>query len=361
MSLVCYIACTVDNSTASQQLGGLTPRDFLRRHWQKRPLFVRDAVPALDALISTRKIAALAARDDVESRIVRRTASRWRTAHGPFSTLKVESRNWTVLVSGLNLHHAPADRLLRRFDFLPLARVDDVMVSYATPGGGVGPHTDSYDVFLLQGAGRRRWRVWFRGRILEYETAPGDLLYLPPGVQHDGVALEPCLTYSVGLRTPGDAELGAAFLDFLHERGLPDGRYRDPGLRPARRRAELPSQMVRHAEKALRRIRWSRSDVQHFLGEYVTLPKAHVVFRARRGKRALRASMVRLDAATQLLYSGRRFFLNGETVMFVGRAATALRELAEARSIPGRKLAAAGLGKLASEWRAAGWVHFERT
>ncbi|MGQ0653482.1 MAG: JmjC domain-containing protein [Betaproteobacteria bacterium] len=338
----------------------MTAREFLRRHWQKRPLFVRAALPALERLISVDKIAALAARDDVESRIVRRKGARRQTTHGPFLKLNIKKRDWTVLVSGLNLHHAPADRLLRRFGFVPLARVDDLMVSYATPGGGVGPHTDSYDVFLLQGAGRRRWRVWFKGKILEYAADAGDLLYLPPGVQHDGVALEPCLTYSVGFRVPRDAELGAAFLDFLHERGLPDGRYRDPDLRPARHRAQVPPRMVRHAEQALRRIRWTRADVARFLGEYLTLPKPHVVFRKGGGKAPLRAAMVRLDPATQLLYSGSRFFVNGETVMFVGQAATVLRELAERRSIPGRRLADAGLDRLAAGWREAGWAHFER-
>ena len=121
--------------------------------------------------------------------------------------------------------------MLRRFAFVPQARLDDVMVSYATPGGGVGPHVDSYDVFLLQGPGRRRWRV---GGRTASSPRPGDLLYLPPGCEHDGVALEPCFTYSIGFRAPRGAELGAAFLDWLHERGLPDARYRDPGLAPAR-------------------------------------------------------------------------------------------------------------------------------
>jgi 50S ribosomal protein L16 3-hydroxylase len=155
----------VDHTIASQQLGGLTPRQFLRRFWQKRPLFVRGALPALERLVSLGRIRSLAARDDVESRTVHREDARWRTTHGPFLKLNIKKRDWTVLVSGLNLHHAPADRLLRRFDFVPLARLDDLMVSYATPGGGVGPHTDSYDVFLLQGAGRRLWRVWFGGRV----------------------------------------------------------------------------------------------------------------------------------------------------------------------------------------------------
>src|SRR5205085_10430005 len=172
-------------------LGGLTPREFLRRHWQKRPLFVRGALPQLRNLLEVAELAALASREDVESRIVARRG-RWReTSHGPFARMRARPRDWTLLVSGVNLHHAGADALLRRFSFVPQARLDDVMVSYATPGGGVGPHVDSYDVFLLQASGRRRWRI---GRRANWVASAGDLVYLPPGVRHDGVALEPCTT-----------------------------------------------------------------------------------------------------------------------------------------------------------------------
>src|SRR5438094_2588150 len=140
-------------------LGGLTPREFLRRHWQKRPLFVRGALPQLRNLLEVAELAALASRDDVESRIVVRRGRRRETSHGPFARMRARPRDWTLLVSGVNLHVRAADELLRRFAFVPQARLDDVMVSYATPGGGVGPHVDSYDVFLLQGPGRRRWRI----------------------------------------------------------------------------------------------------------------------------------------------------------------------------------------------------------
>src|SRR5439155_469422 len=140
----------------------------------------------------------------------------------------------------VNLHVEAADRLLGRFDFVPQARLDDVMVSFAARGGGVGPHVDSYDVFLLQASGRRHWRVWGSNKkALEYLAETGDLLYLPPGWRHDGVALEPCFTYSIGFRAPRGAELGAAFLDWLHERGLPDAAYRDPRLEPTSRPAQI--------------------------------------------------------------------------------------------------------------------------
>ncbi|MGQ0547676.1 MAG: JmjC domain-containing protein [Betaproteobacteria bacterium] len=337
-------------------LGGLTPRTFLRRHWQKRPLFVRDALPQFVTMIDERALAALAQRSDVESRIVERRGNRWDTRHGPFEKVRIGRANFTMLVSGVNLHVPAADALLRRFQFVPQARLDDVMVSFATPGGGVGPHADSYDVFLVQGAGRRRWRVGRR----QFLTGPGDLLYVPPGVRHDGVALEPCTTFSVGFRAPRGAELGAAFLDWLHERGLPDAAYRDPGLRPTAKPSMIPKEMVDFTAAVLGKISWSRTHVERFLGAYLTMPKAHVVFHPSRKNRSLERSLVRLDGRTQLLYAGRRFFINGEALSVPPRHAAALRKLADRRVARGEALAARPLAALICGWQRLGYLHFER-
>jgi 50S ribosomal protein L16 3-hydroxylase len=342
-------------------LGGLTPREFLRRYWQKRPLFVRAALPDFPEIIGSRRLAMLAARDDVESRIVERRGGRRKTRHGPFERVDLGKSNSTLLVNGVNLHVPGADALLQRFDFVPQARLDDVMVSYATPGGGVGPHVDFYDVFLLQGPGRRAWRVENK----RYVAEPGDMLYLPPGVRHDGVALEPCFTYSVGFRAPRGVELGAAFLDWLHERGLPQAEYRDPGLAPAKRPGRIPEEMVSFAEKLLERISWSRRDVERFLGEYLSEPKAHVVFAAQRSRRAtpavMRRSVVRLDPKTRLLYRGARFFINGEGIELHEKNVTPLRELADRRVAQGARLAGGRLGGLISEWRRLGYVTLEKS
>jgi 50S ribosomal protein L16 3-hydroxylase len=347
-------------------LGNLTPRAFLQRHWQKRPLFVRGAIPAFRGIADLRSLAALAVRDDVESRMVQRRGRRLETVHGPFAKdLRLSRRNATLLVSGVNLHLAAAEELLRRFAFVPQARLDDVMVSYATPGGGVGPHVDSYDVFLLQGEGRRRWRISppnskNSSKRREMIAKPGDMLYLPPGWRHDGVALDPCYTYSIGFRAPRGAELAAAFLDWLHERGLPDAVYRDPGLRPARRGAAIPGRMVAFADSLLKNIRWSKGDTARFLGEYLTEPKPHVVFRPSAKRGSLAGAELRLDPKTQLLYSGRRFFINGASFVTSKNAAPRLRELADRRRLRGERLARAPLAGLISEWLRAGYAHLER-
>lgn len=356
-------------------LGGLSAQDFLRRHWQKKPLLARGALPGFRGVASRRQLSALAARPEVESRLVQRRGTRWSVVHGPLRRTALQ-RNSTLLVQGVNLHLEAADRLLRAFTFLPQARLDDVMVSWAAPGGGVGPHFDSYDVFLVQGAGRRLWRLQRprRWRLVEdvplkliagFEpdeellAEPGDLLYLPPGWGHEGVALEDCITCSVGLRAPQGEELAAAFLDFLHERGLPRAGYRDPGLRPARRSGEIPRALADHAARTLRRIRWGRGAVENFVGAYLTTPKPQVVFAPPAhplGRTAfaqrLRRGPVVLDRRTLMLYRGPRLFCNGE----VHPPAPALRLLADRR----RALVPPASADLIYDWYLSGYLHLER-
>ena len=367
-------------------LGDLSPREFLSRYWQRRPLLVRAAVPGFRDLIDRAALWRLAARDDVESRLVERRRGRWQLTHGPLSRARLRqagSDDWTLLVSGLNLHLAAAERLLRRFDFLPQARLDDVMVSDAAPGGGVGPHEDDYDVFLLQGCGRRLWRLC-RPRAFRYVAGaplrviddfvaedellaePGDLLYLPPGWGHDGVALEPCSTYSIGFRAPSGEALGAAFLDWLHARGLPAARYRDRGLRATRHPARVPPAMVAQAAGTLARIRWTKRDVARFLGEYLSTPKPDVVFHLPRrplGRPAfearLRSADVVLDARTQLLMVGASLYLNGERLRLRPAQRRVLAALADARRLSGARLARATLVDLLYEAYRAGALHLE--
>ncbi len=363
-------------------LGGLSPHGFLRRHWQKRPLLVRGALRRLPA-VSRRGLAALAARDDVESRLVRRQGRRWLLEHGPFpraALATMPSRNWTLLVQGFNHHASGAEALLQRFAFIPQARLDDVMASYAAAGGGVGPHWDSYDVFLVQAVGRRVWSICrprpfaaLEGaplRIIEgfepedeYLLEPGDMLYLPPGWGHDGVALEPSVTLSVGFRAPGGAELGAAFLDFLADRGVADSVYRDPGLAPARRPAEIGTAMLAKSRAMLERIRWTRGDMDEFICTWLSTPKPHIAFTRparpltpRAFARRLAGGDVVLDAKTRLLHRGDRLYVNGESIAARGRRYDALRRLADARRLPGARLAAQPAAGLVYDWYRAGFL-----
>src|SRR5512140_3938505 len=244
-------------------LGGLSPQQFMKRHWQKKPLLVRGALPGFQPLLTRRNLFTLAARDEVESRLVACQQGRWRFRSGPFGprTLPALSQSaWTLLVQGVDLHDQRAHDLMARFRFLPQARLDDLMISYATDGGGVGPHFDSYDVFLLQAQGRRRWRIGRQKdltlradvplKILahfdaqeEYVLEPGDLLYLPPRYAHEGVALGECQTCSIGVRAPGRGELVRELLQRLSDDAAElagDALYRDPEQPATDAPGELP-------------------------------------------------------------------------------------------------------------------------
>ena len=253
-----------------------------------------------------------------------------------------------------------ADALLRRFAFVPQARLDDVMVSYATPGGGVGPARRFLRRFPAAGSGPAPLeRLVGRGRRPTC-CDPGDLLYLPPGVQHDGVALEPCFTYSIGFRAPRGAELGAAFLDWLHERGLPDARYRDPRLRPARSARPRPGGDDRLSPRACcARIRWSRGDV-------ATLPRRipHAAEGARRvlGAESARARAPAWSRSTRRRSSStaaRRFFINGEAFTAARARGRGAAQLADTRAARRGRLARAALARLISEWQRRGYARVE--
>jgi 50S ribosomal protein L16 3-hydroxylase len=341
----------------------LSEARFLRGFWQKQALLVRNAITGFRGPYNAADLFGLARRDDVESRIVVRERGRWSLANGPFRRsdfAALPARNWTLLVQGVNLVSEEADALLRRFAFLPYARVDDLMVSYAAPGGGVGPHVDSYDVFLLQGFGRRRWRYGRQAdvalrprlplRILERFApqhsavlAGGDMLYLPPQYAHDGVAIDACTTYSIGFRAASTQEVAAAFLDFLHDELDLAGRYTDPDLAPVRGPARIDAAMLRRYERMLKQVRWSRPAIARFVGCWLSEPKASVTFdppRARLSQMtfAARAAQrgIRLDTRTQLLYDPTHVFINGTALRCPASGTSTLRQLADDRALPPR-------------------------
>ena len=362
---------------------GLDVAAFMRRHWQRRPLLIRGALPQFQDPLRPAEVIALAQSQDAQSRLVRRRGAEWTLDHGPFSASRFKQlprRDWTVLVQDTNHFSTRADRLLAWFDFIPHARVDDVMVSYAVPGGGVGPHVDSYDVFLLQGHGRRRWQIsgqedhtFVPGlplRILENFKAEeewvleaGDMLYLPPGVAHNGIAESECLTWSIGFRAPTDAELVAAFLDHLHEQLEPEGQYTDAGAAPAAHPGEVPQALLEHAAEALARIRWTGPDVRAFAGRFLSEPKQHVFFspprrpmsRAQFAARGAKRGIA-LEARTRLLFSGTMFFINGEAAQVAPPAHATIKRLADDRIIAGPIKAPAAFWDTAHEWYLQGFL-----
>jgi 50S ribosomal protein L16 3-hydroxylase len=365
------------------RFGLLTAAQFLRRHWQKKPLVARGALPQCAGLVRRDTLFELARREDLESRLVSRNGDRWRVSHGPFTPrrlARLPRAGWTLLVQGVDRALPAVHDLLQRFSFIPYARLDDVMVSYAPAGGGVGPHFDSYDVFLVQGEGARRWRVGRQRdlslvdgaplRILrrfqparEWLLGPGDMLYLPPRWAHDGRAVGSCITYSIGFRAPAAQELAERFLEFLQDTLRLEGQYGDPGLTPQRRPARLPDGMLAWLRRTLDRVDWSNADAARFLGSYLSEPKNTVVFERPHGpvpEGAFRAQLARRGARlaleTRMLFLGNAIFINGEAHAAGAAAARLLSRLADRRALaPQRRVDREAAGLL-YQWYRAGYV-----
>jgi 50S ribosomal protein L16 3-hydroxylase len=432
------------HGTAKQPLG-MSPARFMRDHWQKAPLLVRGAYAhlcaQLQAEVSRDTMFALATREDVQSRLVVRqpmsaagarnaqisaarsdarssakrtansatkstaneaantsaTQSAWTLAHGPFRRARkgaLPARDWTLLVQGLNLHLPACDALMRGFGFVPYARLDDVMASYAVEGGGVGPHVDSYDVFLLQSHGQRHWRISHQAdlslveglplKILQrfqptagFTLGPGDMLYLPPGWAHDGVAVQgDCITLSIGFRAPQARELQQSLLHYLED-NLPDDPrlYADPWQRATTQPAEITPAMLAEAARLLQDVTGKTSgkpNAKHgglpqatladFLGQYLTEPQWNTAFAPpetpltpNRFAQAVLKRGVALDLRTQCLTFGQTVFINGQVLPCDPQGVLAmlanLRKLAPLISID------ASLGATLWEWYEEGWLH----
>ena len=371
----------MDITRATPLLGGLSAQQFMRRHWQKTPLVIREAMAGVTPPLTRAALFALVQSDEVESRLVVRHGDGWALKHGPFSRRALPplaQAGWTLLVQGLDLHVDAARALLDRFRFVPDARLDDLMLSYASDGGGVGAHVDSYDVFLLQVHGRRRWRIGRQReltlradlplKILAHFTAeqefvldPGDMLYLPPRWAHEGVAIGgDCMTCSIGLRAPGRFEIGQAVLQrALDANDAPDSDvlYRDPRQPASPTPGRIPAGLEAFALDAVARFTHDPQALACALGEVLSEPKPRVVFGT--GEAALAGAGVRLDRRSRMLYDERRIYLNGESYSASGRDRVAMRRLADERCLGALELArlSAGARELLGEWAAAGWLH----
>lgn len=370
----------MDSQQPLTLLGGLTPAQFMRRHWQKKPLLVRQAIPGFVPPLQRAALFDLAGQDGVESRLVQQTRGAWKLRQGPFARRALPSLkqpDWTLLVQGVDLHDQGAHQLMQQFRFVPEARLDDLMISYASHGGGVGPHFDSYDVFLLQAHGRRRWRIGRQKNLAlkdgiplkvlaqfepeeEFVLEPGDMLYLPPRYAHDGIAEGECMTYSIGFRAPAREELANELLARLSdeaEEGDARVLYRDPRQEAVEQPAAIPAGLQDFAREALARALAEPLALERALGEHLTEPKPNVWFNPDESG-AMIESVV-LDRRTRMMYDAHHVFINGESYRAAGRDATLMRRLADHRRLSVRDMARASDDalELISSWCDAGWAH----
>lgn len=390
-------------------LGGLTPSQFMKTYWQRKPLLVRQAFKNFKPPVSMATLKKMCKRDEVESRLVWQDQGEWNMEVGPFSRLpKMSETHWTLLVQSVDIHDDAACALMNQFRFVPDARLDDLMISMATEGGGVGPHFDSYDVFLLQAQGRRLWKFGQQKdlslvpglplKILqnfepeqEFVLEPGDMLYLPPHAAHDGIALDDCMTISIGFRAPDEAALARGMLEaaadqILSRAGVASGPYgepplpgpalnkfyRDPGQPAVAHPAELPDRLTEAAMAAANKIRFDRALATRFLGCWLTEPNQSAVFDSPliEMDAALEANASHpdaythwaLDRRTRMLYRDQQLFINGEPAPV--KAEAGLKKLADDRELAGtdplaKRLSPQALETLA-DWIDDGWVRLIR-
>ena len=393
-------------------LAGQSPAQFMRRHWQKKPLLVRQAMPGFRPLLSRADLFAMAADEEVESRLILQKGDGWRMRQGPLARRGLPPINqpgWTLLVQSVDSHDEAAHALLQKFRFVPDARLDDLMISYATAGGGVGPHFDSYDVFLLQASGRRRWKIGRQADLTLQQGVPlkilqnfepdeefvleaGDMLYLPPAYAHEGVAeatvdadgkVADCMTYSVGFRAPAASELAASLLHRLAElsenahedtdhpiegerrKANAKRLYRDSAQTATDKPAAIPAQLLGFAEQALLDALKDPLALACALGESMTEPKSSTYFESPTDSLSFGSSVslqhaIRLDRRTRMMYDKHHVFMNGESYRARGADATLMRRLADRRELSAKDLRAASAQAcdLLGDWHSAGWLHY---
>ena len=336
--------------------------EFLHSAWHKKPLLIRNPWASWSNPLQPDELAGLACESGVESRLVTQSRDNWDLEHGPLRESRFGELGkvpWTLLVQAVD-HHVPAvAALIEPFRFIPNWRIDDVMVSYAVDGGGVGPHFDQYDVFLIQGLGKRRWQL---GGLCDQATEllphddlrllagfepveewilePGDILYVPPGVGHNGIAVgDDCMTYSVGFRAPSRAELMAGWCESLLEDLDDDDRYADPDLSPQENPGQIPAQAIARLHTMATESLLDRERFARWFGQYSTRPKnPEIDWRpedpigiedlrqllaegaALLRNPASRFSFIQQDPATVMLFvNGECFQCTGETAAFAER------------------------------------------
>ncbi|MCA1714774.1 MAG: cupin domain-containing protein [Gammaproteobacteria bacterium] len=372
-------ALPIEVDAALQPPLGMVPAQFLRDYWQKRPLLIRNAFPDLVSPITPEDLAGLACEDAALSRIVAHDrnissggSDAWMLRHGPFAEdlfPTLPDHDWTLLVQDVDKWDADVAALLPAFDFLPRWRIDDVMVSFAAPGGSVGAHVDQYDVFLLQAQGHRRWQIDDRAgaptafrndvelKLLQrfspthdWLLGPGDMLYLPPGVPHHGVAEDACLTLSIGMRAPAAAELLGDYVDTLAAEADESQRYRDPDLAPANDVNEIDAAAMQRVVEALNLLRMNDGDrLGDWFGGFITryrsageVPSAdqlpsriEIEWDLQHGGRLLRHPLTRM--AWRKAGRGARLYASGEAFALPARDA---RHIAAAGELDGAAYAA---------------------
>jgi 50S ribosomal protein L16 3-hydroxylase len=339
---------------------------FLKQYWQRKPLLLRQAFPDFQDPITPEELAGLACEQEVESRLVFTEPTNWRLQNGPFverDFTSLPDRDWTLLVQAVDQWVAEVKQLMQSVAFLPAWRVDDIMISFATAGGGVGPHFDYYDVFLVQGQGSRIWRTGQRcsaedelrtdsglklldhfGTVAEYELHSGDVLYVPPGVAHWGISNDDSLSYSIGFRAPSLSDMLIGFSDHLSDQLSADQRYTDPKLQSDIAQGEISAAALQQARKSLLALLDDDRALAQWFGGAMTQPRYpdSIEPRKKLTPSMQQAAQYRLHPASRLAWGlqdeSLLVFSDGECSSWPDSAA--LRKLCQQLATPGADISA---------------------
>ena len=365
-----------------KHLGNLTPKKFLKDYWQKQPLLIRGGFGDDFLDLTLEDLIRHSQDPKCPTRFIRREGSRYSVRYGPVSKKFIKTlpnHDWTFLVQGINCVDGRAAALLQKYSFLPYARLDDVMVSFSAPGGSVGPHFDSYDVFLVQGSGRRTWQVSSRhdGQLIQNSDLKilknfnpeghctlekGDILYLPPHFAHHGVGDSNAFTFSVGFRAPDFTKLKVDFLDYLDGKKLIEKKYTDPNILPTKYPGKIPNKLVMDTNQILDRLRWNKDDVRIFLGENLsmsnddqddTFPKTITWKTFWNG---LHKGLYEVNPSVRMMYSGNYFFIAGQTLILENKTMDDLKRIADSRSIEEPKSLHTETTKILFEFAKCNWI-----
>ena len=343
-------------------LGKTSINDFLKNYWQKKPLLIKNAIPNFESPITESDLFTIAQNEEAVSRLIEYKQDIWQVKYGPFKKSDLPKKTnipWTILVQNIN-HYLPfAESFLNLFKFIPYARLDDLMISYATKKGSVGPHFDSYDVFLFQAQGIREWKISDQKKFTldkkssikiitnfksknSWVLKPGDMLYLPPNIGHWGISQsDDCLTYSIGFRAPATFEIQSKFLDFIQDHLIANENeiYKDPNLAPQKNPAEISSNMTKAMRNIVDRLRWDKSSINHFIGQLLSEPIESSIFETRKPlslkafeKRIVNKTL-KLNSKTRMLFIKNNFYVNGEFLKIDKKYTLFLKQLANDREI----------------------------
>jgi len=343
-------------------LGKTSVNDFLKNYWQKKPLLIKNAIPNFVSPITESDLFIIAQNEEAVSRLIEHKQGIWQVKYGPFKKSDLPKKTnipWTILVQNINHYFPFAESFLNLFKFIPYARLDDLMISYATKKGSVGPHFDSYDVFLFQAQGIREWKISDQKKFTldkkssikiitnfksnnSWVLKAGDMLYLPPNIGHWGISQsDDCLTYSIGFRAPATFEIQSKFLDFIQDHLITNENeiYKDPNLAPQKNPAEISSNMTKAMRNIVDRLRWDKSSINHFIGQLLSEPIENSIFETRKplSLKAFEKSIVhktlRLNSKTRMLFIKNNFYINGEFIKIDKKYTSFLKQLANDREI----------------------------